>query len=117
MRQAQQLQKQVTKMQEDLANAQKELETEEVEASSGGGVVTVVITGKLKIKSINIEPEATEEIEMLQDLVTAAVNEAIETAQKLRQYTDRPIVVRTHSGMGHPTAKQDITKLYENGIK
>ena len=53
MRQAQQLQKQVTKMQEDLANAQKELETEEVEASSGGGVVTVVITGKLKIKSIN----------------------------------------------------------------
>ena len=45
MRQAQQLQKQVTKMQEDLANAQKELETEEVEASSGGGVVTVVITG------------------------------------------------------------------------
>ena len=85
MRQAQQLQKQVTKMQEDLANAQKELETEEVEASSGGGVVTVVITGKLKIKSINIEPEATEEIEMLQDLVTAAVNEAIETAQKMAE--------------------------------
>ena len=82
MRQAQQLQKQVTKMQEDLANAQKELETEEVEASSGGGVVTVVITGKLKIKSINIEPEA---IEMLQDLVTAAVNEAIETAQKMAE--------------------------------
>ena len=85
MRQAQQLQKQVTKMQEDLANAQKELATEEVEASSGGGVVTVVITGKLKIKSINIEPEATEEIEMLQDLVTAAVNEAIETAQKMAE--------------------------------
>ena len=85
MRQAQQLQKQVTKMQEDLANAQKELETEEVEASSGGGVVTVVITGKLKIKSINIEPEATEEIEMLQDLVTAAVNEAIETAQNMAE--------------------------------
>ena len=85
MRQAQQLQKQVTKMQEDLANAQKELETEEVEASSGGGVVTVVITGKLKIKSINIDPEATEEIEMLQDLVTAAVNEAIETAQKMAE--------------------------------
>ena len=85
MRQAQQLQKQVTKMQEELANAQKELETEEVEASSGGGVVTVVITGKLKIKSINIEPEATEEIEMLQDLVTAAVNEAIETAQKMAE--------------------------------
>ena len=85
MRQAQQLQKQVTKMQEDLANAQKELETEEVEARSGGGVVTVVITGKLKIKSINIEPEATEEIEMLQDLVTAAVNEAIETAQKMAE--------------------------------
>ena len=85
MRQAQQLQKQVTKMQEELANAQKELENEEVEASSGGGVVTVVITGKLKIKSIHIEPEAAEEIEMLQDLVTAAVNEAIEKAQKMAE--------------------------------
>ena len=58
MRQAQQLKKQVTKMQEDLANAQKELETEEVEASSGGGVVTVVITGKLKIKSIYLPPSS-----------------------------------------------------------
>ena len=85
MRQAQQLQKQVTKMQEELANAQKELENEEVEASSGGGVVTVVITGKLKIKSIHIEPEAAEEIEMLQDLVTADVNEAIEKAQKMSE--------------------------------
>ncbi len=85
MRQAQQLQKQVTKMQEELANAQNQLETEEVEASSGGGVVTVVITGKLKIKSILIEPEAAEEIEMLQDLVTAAVNEAIEKAQKMAE--------------------------------
>jgi DNA-binding YbaB/EbfC family protein len=85
MKQAQQLQAQVSKMQEQLATAQKELEVEEIESSSGGGVVKVVITGKLRIKSISISPEVTEEIDMLEDLVTAAVNEAIDTAQKIAQ--------------------------------
>ena len=58
-----------------------------VEASAGGGAVKVVITGKLKVKSIEISPEAVnpEDVEMLQDLVMAATNEALDKAQELAQ--------------------------------
>ena len=70
MKQAQQLQKQMVKMQEELEEAT-------VEASVGGGVVKVVVSGKMKVESITIEPEAVspDDVEMLQDLVLAAVNE------------------------------------------
>ena len=77
LRQAQQLQKKMMKLQEELEN-------ETVEATAGGGVVTAVVTGKLKLESLTIDPEAVdpEDVEMLQDLVVAAVNEGIDKAQE-----------------------------------
>ena len=73
MKQAQDLQKQMVKM-------QQELEEETVEASVGGGVVKVVVSGKMKVESIVIEPEAVspDDVEMLQDLVLAAMNEGLD---------------------------------------
>jgi nucleoid-associated protein EbfC len=77
--------KQVQQMQADMAKAQQELESEVVEASAGGGMVTVKVTGALEVKEIRIDPEAIdpEDADMLQDLVLAAVNEALRSAQEL----------------------------------
>ena len=76
-RQAQKLQQQMTKMQE-------ELEAREYEASAGGGVVTVKVNGKKELLALEIKPEAVDpdDVEMLQDLVLAAVNEALRTASE-----------------------------------
>jgi len=76
---------QVQKMQADMMAAQEQLKHEEVEASAGGGMVTVKVTGDLAVKSITIDPEAIdpEDPELLQDMVTAATNEAIRSAQQL----------------------------------
>ena len=76
MRQAQRMQAQIQKVQE-------ELETLTVEGSAGGGVVKVVMSGKQLIESVKIEPEAAEDVELLQDLVAAAVNDAFNKAQDL----------------------------------
>ena len=78
MRQAQQLQQQMAKLQEEIENSK-------VENSVGGGVVKVVVTGKMVVESIEIDPEVvdSEDVEMLQDLVQSAVNGAIEKAQEL----------------------------------
>ena len=80
-----QLMKQVQQMQTDLAKAQEELETEVVEATAGGGSVKVEITGALEIKTLTIDPAAIDpdDPELLQDLVLAAVNEAVRAAQEL----------------------------------
>src|ERR687890_593110 len=80
-----QMMKQVQKMQADMAKAQEELKNEVVEASAGGGMVTVKISGELELKELLIDPEAVdpEDVEMLQDMVQAAVNEAIRAAQEL----------------------------------
>lgn len=77
--------KQVQKMQEDMARAQEALASETVEASAGGGMVTVTISGDLVVKRLAIDPDAIdpEDPEMLADMVTAAVNEAIRQAQEL----------------------------------
>jgi len=77
--------KQVQKMQADMAKAQEELKNEIVEASSGGGMVTVKVSGDLEIREIRIDPEAVdpEDVELLQDMVLAAVNEAVRSAQEL----------------------------------
>jgi nucleoid-associated protein EbfC len=77
--------KQVQKMQADMAKAQEELKHEVVEASAGGGMVTVKVSGDLEVKEIRIDPEAVdpEDVELLQDMVQAAVNEAIRSAQEL----------------------------------
>lgn len=75
--------RQVQQMQSQMSKVQKELETETVEASAGGGAVTVVATGAQKVVSVKIDPEAAGDAEMLQDLVLAAVNEAMEKAKQL----------------------------------
>jgi DNA-binding YbaB/EbfC family protein len=83
----QQMMRQVQQMQQDMLKAQEELKTEEVEASAGGGMVTVRITGDLQIKAVTIDPDAIDpdDPELLQDMVTAATNEAIRSAQKLAE--------------------------------
>ena len=82
-----QMMKQVQKMQADMAKAQEELKNERVEASTGGGMVKVTMTGDLHLESITIDPDAVdpEDVEMLQDMVVAAVNEAIRSAQELQE--------------------------------
>src|SRR2546423_3071020 len=72
-------------MQAEMAKAQEELAAEVVEASAGGGMVTAKVTGALEVKEIRIDPEAIdpEDPDMLQDLVLAAVNEALRSAQEL----------------------------------
>jgi len=81
----QQMLKQVQKMQEDMMAAQEALKDELVDASAGGGMVTVQVTGDLVIKSITIDPQAVDpdDVELLQDMVLAAVNEALRAAQEL----------------------------------
>ena len=76
LRQAQQLQSRMEKL-------QKELENETVEASAGGGAVTVVATGAQKILAVRIDREAAEDPEILEDLVVAAVNEALERSKQM----------------------------------
>jgi len=77
--------KQVQKMQREMAKLQEELEQRTVESSAGGGVVTVVATGKKEIKEIKIKPEAVDpdDIEMLEDLIFAAVNGALNEAEEM----------------------------------
>jgi nucleoid-associated protein EbfC len=73
------------KMQQKMAKIQEELETETVEASSGGGVVTVTMTGHQKVVGVKISPEAIDPDDpaMLEDLILAAVNEAVQKSQDL----------------------------------
>lgn len=80
-----QMMKQVQKMQADMVAAQEQLAKETVQASAGGGMVTVTVTGDLDVKDIRIDPEAIdpEDPDLLQDMVLAAVNEAIRQAQEL----------------------------------
>ena len=75
--------KQAQKMQQDLMKMQEELEQRSYEAAAGGGVVTATVSGKRELTSLIIDPEAVdpEDVEMLQDLVIAAVNEAMRKAE------------------------------------
>ena len=90
--------RQVQQMQDRMSKLQKELETDTVEAAAGGGAVKAVATGTQKIVSVTIDPGAVEDVELLQDLVLAAVNEALDrsrehAAQKMQALT---------AGMGLP---------------
>ena len=80
-----QMLRQVQQMQEDMEKAQAELKNETVEASAGGGMVPVKVSGELEILELRIDPEAVdpEDVELLQDMVQAAVNEAIRSAQEM----------------------------------
>jgi nucleoid-associated protein EbfC len=77
--------KQAKKMQERIGRLQQELETKTIEAQAGGGMVKVAVNGKFEIISLKIEKDAVnpEDIEMLQDLIIAAVNEGIRKAQEM----------------------------------
>ena len=77
--------KQVQKMQADMMAAQEKLKDEQVQGSAGGGAVKVTISGDLEVKQVYIDPNAIDpdDPELLSDMVTAAVNEAIRAAQEL----------------------------------
>ena len=79
------IQQQVLQLQEQMVQAQEALKDEEVTASVGGGVVTVVANGHQEIVSVTIDPEVVdpEDVEMLQDLILAAINEALESSRNL----------------------------------
>jgi len=79
--------KQAQQMQAKIARVQQELETREVEATAGGGMVTAVVNGKQQVLDLKIEKDVvdSEDVEMLQDLILAAVNEAIKKSQDMIQ--------------------------------
>jgi len=81
----QNLMKQAQKLQEKMAKVQEELASKTVEATAGGGMVTAVVSGKFELTSIRIEKDVVnaEDVEMLQDLIVAAVNEGIRRAQEM----------------------------------
>jgi nucleoid-associated protein EbfC len=90
--------RQMQQMQDRMAKVQTELDTETVEASAGGGAVRVVMTGTQKVVSVAIDPAAAGDSEMLQDLVVAAVNEALELSKQLAAAKMQAIA----SGLGLP---------------
>lgn len=81
----QMLMKQAQKMQEDMKNAQSEIDETEIEGTSGGGLVRVVINGNKKPLSINIDSQAMDDAEMLEDLLLVALGEASDKADRLRE--------------------------------
>jgi nucleoid-associated protein EbfC len=90
--------RQVQQMQDRMAKVQSELESETVEASAGGGAVRVVATGTQKLVSVTIDPAAASEVEMVQDMVVAAVNEAMEKSKQLAASKMQAVA----SGLGLP---------------
>jgi len=90
--------RQVQQMQDRMQKVQKELETETVEASAGGGAVTVVATGAQKLVSVRIDPDAAGDPEMIADLVVAAVNEAMERSKEMAAAKMQSVA----SGLGLP---------------
>ncbi len=94
------LMRQAKKMQEQMLKMQEELEEKTVEASAGGGVVTVVANGRKEIVEITIDPSVVDpdDVEMLQDLIMAAANEALRQAEEMIQNEMSKIT----GGMGLP---------------
>ena len=75
--------RQMQKLQEDMQRAQEELANQSVSASAGGGAVTVTISGGLEVMDVVIDPAAMDDVELLQDTIVAATNEAMRKAQEL----------------------------------
>lgn len=90
--------RQVQQMQDKMSKVQAELESDMVEATAGGGAVRVVASGTQKLVSVTIDPEAASDTEMLQDLVIAAVNEAMEKSKQLAASKMQAVA----SGLGLP---------------
>lgn len=95
-----QIAKMAQQMQTQMAQAQDELKETTLEATAGGGAVRIVITGAQEVRSVEIDPSAVdaEEVEMLQDLVLSAMNEAISRSKEL----ERERMGRIAGGMGIP---------------
>ncbi|MBL4952236.1 YbaB/EbfC family nucleoid-associated protein [Neobacillus sp. OS1-32] len=85
----QNMMKQMQKMQKKMAEAQEQLGQEKIEGTAGGGIVTVVVTGHKEVVDVQIKPEAVDpdDVEMLQDLVLTAVNDALKKADELTNNT------------------------------
>ncbi|NHC21310.1 YbaB/EbfC family nucleoid-associated protein [Bacillus sp. MM2020_4] len=85
----QNMMKQMQKMQKKMAEAQEELGEQKIEGTAGGGMVTVVVTGHKEVVDVQIKPEAVDpdDIEMLQDLVLAATNDALKKVEELTNNT------------------------------
>ena len=85
----QNMMKQMQKMQKKMAEAQEELGQKKIEGTAGGGMVTVIVTGHKEVVDVQIKPEAVDpdDIEMLQDLVLAATNDALKKAEELTNST------------------------------
>ena len=79
--------KKVQKMQQDMLKMQEELKNRTVEATAGGGAVTVVVTGRKTVEKVTIAPSAVdpEDVEMLEDLVTTAINEAVRKVDEMTE--------------------------------
>jgi DNA-binding YbaB/EbfC family protein len=103
----QQMMAQVQKMQKDMELAQEQLKNEVVEASAGGGMVTVKVSGDLQVREVRIDPSAIDpqDVEILSDMVLAAVNEALRMAQELAE-----------SRLGGATAGLDLGGLGGLGL-
>ena len=95
----QQLMRQAQKMQENMTKAQEELDAKEYEATSGGGMVICKVSGKRELLSLSIKPEAVDpdDVEMLEDMVMAAVNEALRIGEENRE---KVMSALTPAGMG-----------------
>jgi nucleoid-associated protein EbfC len=89
----QQMMQRVQKMQRDMESAQEQLKTETVESSAGGGMVTVTVSGDLQVKAVKIDPSAVdpEDVEILCDMVLAATNEALRSAQDMAAQKMAPL--------------------------
>ena len=96
------LMKQAQKMQRQMEEAQKELETKEVEAAAGGGAVKVKVSGKKEVISVTIDPEVVDpdDVEMLEDLIVAATNEALRKMDEVSQSSMAKITGGLGGGFG-----------------
>ncbi|MBI2777164.1 MAG: YbaB/EbfC family nucleoid-associated protein [Chloroflexi bacterium] len=96
------LQRMAMQMQQDMARIQAELAETEVQGSAGGGVVTAVVTGKQELRSVSIDPAAVdpEDVGMLEDLVVAAVNDALEASRKVAEQKMAAVTGGLGGGLG-----------------
>ena len=96
------LQRMAMQMQQDMARIQAELAETEVRGTAGGGVVEAVVTGKQELRTITIDPAAVDpaDVEMLQDLVVAAVNDALESSRQLAEQKMGAVTGGLAGGLG-----------------
>jgi DNA-binding YbaB/EbfC family protein len=96
------LQRMAMQMQQDMARIQAELAETEVRGTAGGGVVEAVVTGKQELRTITIDPAAVDpaDVEMLQDLVVAAVNDALESSRQIAEQKMAAVTGGLAGGLG-----------------